>query len=278
MARAHDLTETTVRMLLAFLDIYHNLIRQGTPRYCVYKVKPTNGSHPSAVPSLLMTRSGDSAAGLLLRTHCAVKKTWAHIDVGAAASRGASSREALLAVVTRLEHQGLLKVHASQVQYVYRIQKTPSLTEIAEYEFQRFQAREKQELACLSEVLEFITAKDCHAKILTEHFEGKGGPSHASNRLPFPCGACQYCKSGSAISLPKQRIVKIDPDLWKLLESNAELPRDDPHLVAHFALGFSSPPIARLKLNKHQHFGLLESTSYEGLMAFIMKKIFRSQT
>lgn len=141
-----------------------------------------------------------------------------------------------------------------------------------------FQAREKQELACLSEVLEFITAKDCHAKILTEHFEGKGGPSHASNRLPFPCGACQYCKSGSAISLPKQRIVKIDPDLWKLLESNAELPRDDPHLVAHFALGFSSPPIARLKLNKHQHFGLLESTSYEGLMAFIMKKIFRSQT
>jgi len=272
LARAHDLEETGVRMLLAFVDIYHGLIRQGTPRYTVYKVKPRRG-HVSETPQMLRS-SGDAAAGETLARYCNVKRTWAHIDVGDAAATGTASRESLLAAIARLEENGSLEVMPSQVENIYYIEKQPNdFGALVESEFERFQTRQTQELARIGQVLAFITANDCLAKVLTEHFEGGGGPS-SSTSSPFPCGKCHHCQTGKPVSLPHRGGSRIDPTLWKQLENDPNLPRDDPLLIARFALGFKSPRINQLRLTNHCHFGLFEGAPFQEIMAMVAESFF----
>ncbi len=259
-------------MLLAFIDIYQGLISQGTPRYGIYKVKARNGP-VSTVPTLL-ERSGDPIAASALRRVCVTKKTWAHIDINAASAF--ASRDSLTAAITTLEQMSLLEVMPSQVEHQYQILKTPpKMEDIIGREYTRFQDREKRELARIGEVLAFLTANDCHAKLLTEHFEGSNGPSSSTHHQnPFPCGVCPFCKSGSPLKLKHVNEFKIDPYLWTRLERDEKLPRDDPQLVARYALGFKSPRINQLGLPRSVNFGLMIGVPYAGLISMIMSKMF----
>jgi ATP-dependent DNA helicase RecQ len=256
LGSGNDLEQQAVRMLLAFVDIYHGMIEQGTPRYGVYKVKPTNGGFASSVPFLL-EQCGIPTAARILGLYCDPKKTWAHIDIGAAAAYNPRviSRDALIGALTRLEQANVIEISPSQVEHVYRITKVPEcLNTPAQEEFDRFQKREQQELARIGQVLAFLTADSCHARILTEHFEGKDGPSSLSG-APFPCGTCPHCMSGKRLTLGKLEGFTIDPGLWKQLENDPQLPRDDPQLVARFALGFRSPQINQLRLGSSRSTG-----------------------
>jgi hypothetical protein len=47
--------------------------------------------------------------------------------------------------------------------------------------------------------------------------------------------------SGKPLTLGELKGFTIDPALWKQLENYPQLPRDNPQLVARFALGFRSP-------------------------------------
>lgn len=272
LARSHDLQITTVQMLLAFVDIYQDLIQQGTPRYGMYKIKSRN-SHISSVPALLAS-CGDPTAASALRRECQVKKTWAHIDIGCASQF--APRDALINALTNLEQKSLIEVMPSQVEHTYYIKKkVTDLSAIVEREYERFQTREKRELSRIGEVLSFLTAGTCQAQLLTDHFEGKYGPSTKENKTAFPCEFCPFCKSGTPITLNQRKDFSVDPNLWRKLVNDPKLPRDDPQLVARFALGFKSPRITSTGLSKSSNFGLMEGAPYEDLMSFIMENMFK---
>lgn len=271
LGRSHDMADSSVQMLLAFIDIYQGLVSQGTPRYGQYKVKARNGPI-SAIPNLLR-RCPDSAAASALQRCCQTKKTWAHINIQDASMY--APRNNLTTALSNLEQMNLIQVMPSQVEHIYRFLKIPdNLDTVASLEYARFQTREKGELVRIGEVLAFFTAQDCHSKLLTEHFEGSDGPSTSSNKNTFPCGFCPFCKSGTPLKLKGRTDFTIDPNLWKNLVNDPNLPKDDPQLIARFALGFKSPRINQLKLSKSSNFGLMEGAPYADLMAFIMAKMF----
>lgn len=277
LAKSHDLQITTVQMLLSFIDIYQDLLQQGTPRYGMYKIKSHN-SHISTIHSILGS-CGDSTIASVLRRVCQVKKIWAHIDIGNASQF--ASRNALTNALTNLEQRKLIEVMPSQVEHVYTLRKKVNeLDTIVEREYERFQNREKRELSRVGEVLSFFTAGTCQAQLLTEHFEGRDGPStkdenKKQTHQSFPCGFCPFCKSGYALKLNNVRKdFTIDPNLWKKLVSDPKVPHDDPHLIARFALGFKSPRITFTGLSKSENFGLMEGAPYAKIMAYIMENMF----
>jgi len=272
IGKAHDMLNNTVQMLLAFIDIYQGLVSQGTPQYGQYKIKAKNGGAVSILPGLLRQCRNPSAASALVRV-CQTKRIWAHIDIEAASAY--APRTSLTAALASLEQMRLIEVMPSQIEHVYRILKVPAnLDIVAEIEYNRFQDRERRELSRIGQVLAFFTAQDCHAKILTEHFEGTKGPSN-NNKNPFPCGFCPFCRTGSAINLNRSlEGFTIDPHLWRNLVNDAKLPKDDPQLIARFALGFKSPRINQLGLSKSRNFGLMEGAPYAKVMEFIMSQMF----
>lgn len=65
-----------------------------------------------------------------------------------------------------------------------------------------------------------------------------------------------------------------DSGLWKHLVEDPCLPRDDPQLIARFALGFKSPRLVQLKLDKSPTFGLLEGAPFTSVMEMILAQLF----
>jgi hypothetical protein len=273
------MTEQTVKMLLAFVDVYHGYIRQGTPRYAVYKVRARDGRPVSQVAGMLRQREFDIAPNVtqaLLR-FWTPKSTWIHIDVGAAAKNTNVTRESMVQALSRLEQARALEVVPSQVENVYHILQRPaSVKELARVEYERFQAREKQDLARIGQVLSFLTSDECHAKLLTEYFEGPSGPSSSTSAEPiFPCGECPHCKATEPFQLLRREESKLDPGLWEKLANDSRLPKDDPQLIARVAMGYKSPRISQLRLDKLDTFGLLAGrASYETVMHRIMQRFF----
>lgn len=276
IARGNDMPQNTIHMLLAFLEIHHGFLKPRTPRYGMYKIKPRGGGSAATVMSFFR-QCDDSRAADVLSAICVPKQKWAHIDMNAAITRfPGTSRDSLVTALARLEVNNLIEIMPSQVEHVYLIEQVPSsLQELAKTEYDRFRAREKKELARIGEVLAFLSADDCQAMILTEHFEGSDGPSQeGASSKPFPCGHCPRCKTGTALDLPKPASFSIDPELWRLLKDNANLPRDDPHLIARFALGFTSPRIQKLRLGSDQQFGLFAGTPFNDLFSHILSELF----
>jgi ATP-dependent DNA helicase RecQ len=206
------------------------------------------------------------------------QKIWVHVDVGAAARANPNvTRESMVLTLNRLEQAAALEVVPSQVENVYHILRRPTdLRKLAQTEYERLQARERQELGRIEQVLSFIASDDCHAKLLTEYFEGSNGPSTSNSHEPvFPCGECPYCQLQAPIQLPEKAADAIDSGLWAKLVSEVRLPKDDPKLIVRFALGHKSPRITQLKLDKMGTFGILEGrTSYETIMQQTMRQFF----
>lgn len=283
IGRANDMTDQTVRMLLAFLDIHHGYIRQVTPRYAVFKLRARDGRNVNQVASLLSQREYgiDPSVQQALLRFWTPKKTWVHVDIGAAANAFPNlRREDLVMALNRLEQDDAVEILPSELEHVYQVLKHPSdLMELAEVEYERFQAREKQELDRIEQVLDFLSADECHAKLLTEYFEGPDGPSSLSNTEEpvFPCSYCPHCVSNGPQSFSRSTSSDdfVDDGLWKSLVGTVPLPKDDPQLIARFAMGFKSPRITQLKLDKLATFGLLEGrASYQSVMKRIQQQFF----
>jgi ATP-dependent DNA helicase RecQ len=270
MAKAHDVSQMTVRMLLAFVDIYHGHLETLTPQYNSYQIAPTSqsaGAHTVPV-SIRAARSLNAAAAEALATHLVCKKKWAYIDLAAAARYSGVSRAELSVALAALESNSRLQVKASGVVHCYKIASQPAaLAALAAAEFTRFKERERRELARISQVIAFVTADCCQAQLLMRHFGEDPGavfPRPADEAGPSSggplssCGnGCERCRSGKALAVPKLGGACVDTQLWQKLASDAALPRDSPRLLARFAFGFTSPRITALKLKGHPLFGCL---------------------
>lgn len=281
IGRAHDMSEQAVRMLLAFVDIYHGYIRQKTPRYGLYKIKPRDGIPIKSVGTMLQKHCSASVATALLK-FWVPKQSWIHVDLSAAANASPDiSRESMMRAITQLELNKVIEIQPSQVEHVYHIVKRPDdVGKLVRVEFDRFQNRQKRELDRIDQVLSFISADQCHSQLLTEYFEGPKGPASNSdsNVANFPCGHCPFCTTGRPLQLPKRDGTTIDSRLWNdFVQDSSSLPKDDIQLWLRFAMGRTSPRISQLKLNKLRSFGSFEGqVSYDALLNKIKSQFFQN--
>jgi ATP-dependent DNA helicase RecQ len=128
----------------------------------------------------------------------------------------------------------------------------------------RFEARERQELGRLDQVLALVTRDGCQVNALVGYF---------GEQRPQPCGHCTHCQTGRPQVLPPARLRQALPaalDLAALRALCREQPAalGSPRQVARFLCGLSSPALARARIGRHALFGALEAWPFGQVLAW----------
>ena len=134
MARELDVTDNTIRMILAFLDIYHDLCRASTPKYAEYKIKMANGSSPADFLTLLESNCDNQAIVDLITTHYKAKKLWGFLDMDVCEKEGKElkiTRANLVGAINSVERLGECECKVAGVRQTYIIHRTPTKEELA---------------------------------------------------------------------------------------------------------------------------------------------------
>ena len=272
MARAHDVQENVVKMLLAFVDVYHQLVETTTPKYANYKLQSSAGLPVSTLRGSILNLVRPATVAQALASTLVTKLTWGHIDIDAAVrSYPTLTREILVDGIGQLENSGQIRVGAEGLLNVYRVKALPASIEgLAVMEHARLIAREKRELARLNEVVDFIRNEThhqgeqmCHCRRLVAHF--------APDDIISCEGQCQACANLSPNSFLARAESQAAPRVWADLQAaikSTVIPKDDPRLLARFLLGSTrSPRMTTLKLGSHALFGSLKASNFDQLLA-----------
>jgi ATP-dependent DNA helicase RecQ len=275
MARAHDVQENVVKMLLAFVDVYHQLVESTTPKYSNYKIQSSIGLPVSSLRGSILSLVRPDAVAKALAATLVTKMTWGHIDMDAALRKFPDlSRESLVNGIGQLESSGQIRVGPEGLLNVYKVKALPtSVKDLAMMEHARLMAREKRELARLQQVVDFIRNEDhhdeptaaerrkCHCQRLLAHFA-------PDDEVECP-GHCQSCANLAPPSL-ERRESQVAHRVWADLlaaVASGTIPQDDPRLLTRLLIGSRSPRITSLKLGSHRLFGVHRMCSYDALLA-----------
>jgi ATP-dependent DNA helicase RecQ len=267
VAKEHDTHQNALKMLLAFVDVYHEHLKTLPPLFEAYKVRPKEGGDFRRVSRALARKLGPGG-GRILR----VAKTWAHVRDMEAAARSLphATRTQIVLALTSLEalpaSEGGAVVRAAQRVHRYEVLSQPGdLPKLAETLRDKMLERQRTELARLEEVLDFVSAEGCQARRLTERF----GPAGETTRCDR---GCRFCRVGERLALPErpdradaERRAEESPN-WRRVLRDTGIPKDDPHLLARFVLGFSSPRIVAEKLKKNPLYGCLSASGWEAVI------------
>jgi ATP-dependent DNA helicase RecQ len=237
-----------LKTVLTYLEL-DGLLRQGTPFYAGYRLRPVNGSLDEVVDRF------DSARADFLRRVIAAGKTgrtWTSIDPEAAASALGEDRARILAALEYLEQQGLVELQAAEARQRYTLLSRPASSDaVLDQLTGRFQRREQAETARVGRVLELVAHDGCQVRALTAYF---------GETRPEPCGHCTHCLTGRAQELPEaepQPAIDVEKtSLGTLIAAHPEA-LGEPRQLARFLCGISSPATTRAKLTREPLFGAL---------------------
>jgi len=114
IGRPHDMKESAVRMLVAFLDIYHNLVETLTPKIANFKLQSATGQPLDSIKdNILSSLSPD--IGTALCSGLQLKRSWAFLDMDAVLDRSPSlTRAMLVEAINKVESRGQAKTCASR--------------------------------------------------------------------------------------------------------------------------------------------------------------------
>ena len=260
----YDIRLLVVNTLLTYLEL-EKIIESTGPFYTSYKFTPHRPSQE------ILGRFDAERAGFLRSMFSCARKgqKWFALDLDEAVEKTASSRERVVAALNYLEEQGDLELQAAGLRRGFRIVKRPGTGEIetlAARLLDRFQAREKNDIKRLGQVISLVCYKGCQTKYLLNYF----GEQHSEN-----CGHCENCLSGK----------DDDPVAAEMFFSNAPTITDDlrnrvravlaeghesltsPRQQARFFCGIRSPKASRAKLHQHAAFGILKHISFPEVLS-----------
>ena len=124
--------------------------------------------------------------------------------------------------------------------------------------YAQIEAREKENMARVEAVIDFVTSNKCLSRELASHFGDE-------NSVPEDgCGHCQNCLGKAKIHFYGVRNCKgrIDPKKTQAVLSATSI-RDDARFLARIAFGISSPRVTTEKLGKHPVFGSMDDCDFE---------------
>lgn len=247
----HDLRQTVLRTALTYLELL-GVMRQGTPYYASYRVRPFTS--PEAVAG---TFKGEPAE--FIRTLFRVAKpgrTWYTVTPDEAAVAMDQPRERVVRCLEVLEERGLAEVQASDVRHRYvRVDGGRADAEELTAELvRRFERREAQEIARLQQVLDLVTADACQVNVLAAHF---------GEERREPCGHCTWCLTGKPQRLfaPQSQpplAGQVDMEALRELRKNNPAALGEPRQIARYLTGLISPAASRARLGGNPLFGSLD--------------------
>ncbi|CUA72415.1 hypothetical protein RSOLAG22IIIB_01083 [Rhizoctonia solani] len=196
------------------------------------------------------------------------KSSGYQIDLSLAATHSGVPRVDLTRVIQTWELSGIVECKASQVRHRYRVLKElPSgkpelLSAIANQLHEGQLAAEYEAIEKIQGVLKFATGDECLAHSLAVYFGDEKAVPHAS------CGTCTQCLTGEGVTFNPNYTATVDPVALRNVLSTC-LDRDDPRMVARFAIGITSPRLTAAKLTSHALFGSMAGVDWEQLYMLI---------
>jgi ATP-dependent DNA helicase RecQ len=253
----HDIRELVQRTALTYLELL-GVLRQGTPFYAGYKLKPL-----VPVPEIVGRFSGERAQfveGIFKRARFG--RSWYTLDLDGAEP---DQRSRIVRALDWLGEQGLAEVTASDLRLrFHKLVARPDADALADALLERFVAREQSEVERIALMGQLVERDGCQTNFVLEYF-GEGG--HA------PCGHCTWCQTGHASVFPPlppapaiERMVDV-AELRALCSAQPEA-LATPRRRARFLCGLTSPAIGAARLGRNRLFGALEERRFPDVLAW----------
>ncbi|HEV2472744.1 MAG TPA: C-terminal helicase domain-containing protein, partial [Chthonomonadales bacterium] len=257
LAGDFDIRPLVLRTALTYLELLGTL-RQGTPFYASYDVKPLFN-----IPEII-GRLPDRQQPLVQKLFASARKgrIWYRIDVPAACVE----REAIVGALTALEAAGLVELKPAEARLrFHRLADSSCAAQLTAELCTRFQRREQREILRLQQVVDLATGSHCQVNALAAHF---------GEIRQAPCGHCSYCVTGRARALPAAQPLPPLPgpldlrQVDRLRDLNA-IALGTLRQEARFLCGLSSPALTRQKLGRHELFGALSDYRFQAVLEFL---------
>lgn len=223
----------------------------------------------------------DAALETLRRVfqHARSGRAWFSLNVDEISRAIGEPRERIVAAIGYLEESGDLIVKASGVRHGYVVLRPPDdLDALCRTLSERFQKRERRDIARTRRVLQYARNADCLTQDLLSYFgEERGRCGH--------CGQCERpAPEGSSARVPcpqrpETRSIPAGPVAFStsqaasvrslLAEKHEALA--SARQMTRFLCGLSSPATSRARLRAHPLFGLFESIAFHDVLTFVAR-------
>ena len=251
-----DVRPLVLRTLLTYLEL-EGLLRQGTPFYAAYRLRPAGDGDFDD----LLVRFDPARSSFLRRVIGAGKqgRVWVTLAPEDVALELGEDRSRIVAALGYLEDQGLAELQPAEARQRYSVLTEPlDLPALVDATAARFERRERAEIARIQRVLELVTADSCQVRALAAYF----GEQRAE-----PCGHCSHCLSG-AVALPPGSVTPAPESIVsraELADLRTRYPAElaQPRQLARFLCGLSSPATTRARLSRHELFGALAAHRFD---------------
>lgn len=255
LSQERDMRPLVVNTLLTYLELA-DVIEATGPFYSEYRFVPLKSS-----PEILAPFDEERRDFLRRMFSCAVKaQKWFTIDLLQTAERLETTRERLVAALTYLEERGDLTLKVAGLRLGYRMKNKPGdLQDLKNGLAERFELRERNDVARVRQVLEFTGHPGCLVRYLLGYFGEKFGRD---------CGHCDWClgeadrKSARPGTVAGERPVETDRRQIEELRRNHAEALASPRQMARFLCGLPSPRLTRAKLSRHPLFGSLAALPF----------------
>ena len=256
-----DVRPLVLKTLLTYLEL-EGLLRQGTPFYAGYRMRPLGEQRVGRrlrrlrrrAPRLPRARRRGRQAGPRLddartrrrrrraRGGPRARRLRTRLPRGSGARRAATGRGA--ATLRRADH-------------------TPTTARRSRTSCSRASsAASALRSTRIQRVLELVTADTCQVQALVAYF----GEERAE-----PCGHCSHCLSGRAELPPASPLPScasiVAPGQLAALRSEHAFALGEPRQLARFLCGLSSPATTRTKLTRHELYGALAAHRFADVLA-----------
>ncbi len=201
----------------------------------------------------------------MIKKHSRTAAKWTSIDVDAVARDGGFRREDAIRRLQEWNDTGAIELTPSGVVNRFKITKAFPQGEAAKHHiitsiYRQTEAREKNDMERVQQVINFVTTNGCLTRVLATHFSDQDSIPKSG------CGTCSFCTTRKRVeylpSAAQQRKGPIDESKIKAILSATKV-RDDARFLARIAFGVSSPRMTAEKLSKHLVFGSMTDCDFE---------------
>ncbi|MEJ7790958.1 MAG: RecQ family ATP-dependent DNA helicase [Gaiellaceae bacterium] len=257
----HDLRPLVLRTALTYLEL-DGVLRQGTPFYAGFRLRPTVGSFEE-----IFSRFDEARAGFLRRLIESGKtgRTWTSLAPDEAAAALGEERGRIVAALEYLDQQGLVELQAAELRQRHTVTARPDPEEeLLESLLERYARRERSEVERIQSVLTLVTHDGCQVRALVGYFGETRGER---------CEHCSYCLNGHALELPQPVPsppieARVDVAALAALRSSHPEAIGAPRQRARFLSGITSPATSRAKLTRDPLFGSLAERRFADVLAW----------
>lgn len=260
LSNRHDLRQLVLRTALTYLEL-EGALKKGTPFYAEYEFRPT-----SDMRAVLSEFEGSAGAFVEDIVRLAKKgRIWSNVDPDKTAISLGVERRRVARALEVLEQKGLIELRVAGVRDKYTRLSGPERTsELVNCLVEKFEHREKAEIARLQMVVDLVEHNGCQVNSLVGYFGEKRKKA---------CGHCTYCQTKKPSKIAHGEPRPLCSDISSVAQINSLRGRSlealaTPRQVAKFLCGLTSPAFSKARITKHPLFGSLEEYRFQEVLEF----------